>query len=328
MIPRSWFRKLFARPAAYPIRPSPKEAVMRTLMAVVVPAVGVLVYAALPAAGEQGSAERAGRGLAARLQDLDLTDEQEAKIKNIRKEHRPKVQKAARELAAVVKEEVDKVRGVLTPEQRTKLKAVKDERQKVRAEGLAERVGHLGQLDLTDDEVAKIREIHKDFRPKMEKVLRKLQGLLTDDQNKARQEALRAGKRRREVLEALNLTDEQKQKVQAIGKEVATLCRERMEKLRDVLSAGEKEKLQDLRKERKERVRDRMAHRIVNLKDLNLTEDQKVQIADIRKEYRPKVQEAGNKLRATIRDDIEAIVAVIKADRARVKTPRANKGGK
>jgi Spy/CpxP family protein refolding chaperone len=139
-----------------------------------------------------------------------------------------------------------------------------------------------------------------------------LQGLLTDDQKKARQEALRAGKRRREVLEALNLTDEQKQKVRAIGREVATLVRERMEKLRDVVSAGQKEKLQDLREERKERVRDRMAHRIANLKDLNLTEDQKAQIAAIRKEYRPKVQKAGNKLRATIRDQIEAIVAVIK----------------
>jgi Spy/CpxP family protein refolding chaperone len=312
MIPRSWFRKLFARPAAGPIRPSPKEAVMRTMPAVVVLGVGVLVYAALPAAAQQGSAERAGKGLAARLQDLDLTDEQEAKVVDIRKEHRPKVQEAARDLATVVKEEVDKVRGVLTPQQRTKLEAARDERQELRPEGLAERVGHLGELDLTDDEVAKIREIHKDFRPKMEKVLRELQGLLTDDQNKARQEALQAGKRRREVLAALKLTDEQKQKVRAIGKEVATLARERMEKLRDVLGVGQKEEFRDLREERKERVRDRMAYRIANLKDLNLTEEQKAQIASIRKEYRPKVQEAGNKLRATIRDEIEAIVAVIK----------------
>ena len=53
-------------------------------------------------------------------------------------------------------------------------------------------------------------------------------------------------------------------------------------------------------------------HWIANRKDLNLTEGQKAQIADIRKEYRPKVQEAGNKLRATIRDGMEAIMAVIK----------------
>jgi hypothetical protein len=55
-----------------------------------------------------------------------------------------------------------------------------------------------------------------------------------------------------------------------------------------------------------------MAYWIANRKDLNLTEGQKAQIAQIRKEYRPKVQEAGNKLRATVTDGLEAIVAVIK----------------
>ena len=85
-----------------------------------------------------------------------------------------------------------------------------------------------------------------------------------------------------------------------------------MEKLSDLLGAGQKEELQDPREECKERVRDRMAYRIANLKDLNLTEDQKAQIAAIRKEYRPKVQEAGNKLRATVTDGLEAIMAVIK----------------
>jgi Spy/CpxP family protein refolding chaperone len=55
-----------------------------------------------------------------------------------------------------------------------------------------------------------------------------------------------------------------------------------------------------------------MAHRIANLKDLNLTDEQKTKIADIRKECRPKVHEAGNKLRAIVREEVEAIVAVIK----------------
>jgi Spy/CpxP family protein refolding chaperone len=32
------------------------------------------------------------------------------------------------------------------------------------------------------------------------------------------------------------------------------------------------------------------AHAIANFKDLNLTEDQKTKITDIRKEFRPKVQ--------------------------------------
>jgi Spy/CpxP family protein refolding chaperone len=292
-------------------RPSPKEEAMRILVTAVALAVGVSAYAALPAIAEEKAAEKAGV-LGARLQDLNLTDEQEAKIADIRKESRPKVQEAAKDLKAVVKEEVEKARAVLTPEQLKKLEAAKEERQERRAEGLAERVAHLQDLDLTEGEVEKIGEIRKEFRPKIEKALKDLQGLLTDDQKKARQEALAAGKKRREVLEALKLTDEQKEKVQAVCKEVATLVREEMEKIRDVLSAEQKEKLQDLKEERKERVRDRQAHRIATLKDLDLTEDQKAKIADIRTEYRPKVQEAGNKLRAAIRDEVEAIVGVIK----------------
>jgi Spy/CpxP family protein refolding chaperone len=281
-------------------------------MAVVALAVGMWVYAALPAAAEEAAEQKAAGALAERMQDLNLTDEQEAKIADIRKEYRPKVQGEGKELAAVVKEEVEKVQAVLTPEQRTKLAAAKEERQERRAEGLAERVAHLGELDLTDGEMAKIGDIRKEYRPKIEQALKQLQGLLSDDQKKARQEALKANKKRREVLQALNLTDEQRAKVQAVGKDLATLVREEMEKVRDVLSAEQKEKLQELKEERHERVRDRMAHRIANLKDLNLTEDQKAQITTIRNEYRPKVHEAGNKLRATVREEVEAIVAVIK----------------
>jgi Spy/CpxP family protein refolding chaperone len=284
---------------------------MRTLMAAVALAVGVSVYAALPAIAEEKAAEKAGV-LGARVQDLNLTDEQEAKIADIRKEYRPKVQEATKDLAGVVKEEVEKVRGVLTPEQRTKLEADKEERKERRAEGLAERIAHFNELDLTDGEMEKIAEIRKEYRPKIEKALKEMDGLLSDDQKKARREALAAGKKRREVLASLNLTDEQKEKVQTVCKEVATLVREEMEKIRDVLSAEQKEKLTDLKEERKERVRDRMAHRIANLKDLDLTEDQKTKIADIRKEFRPKVHEAGNKLRGTVREEVEAIIAVIK----------------
>jgi Spy/CpxP family protein refolding chaperone len=284
---------------------------MRTLMAVVALAVGMSAYAALPAA-EEAAEQKAAGALAERIQDLNLTDEQEAKIADIRKEYRPKVQEAGKDLAAVVKEEVEKVGAVLTPEQKVKLEAAKEERQERRAEGLAERVAHLGELDLTDGEIAKIADIRKEYRPRIEQALKQLQGLLSDEQKRAREAALKAGKRRREVLQALNLTDEQREKVQAVGKEVATLVREEMEKVRDVLSAEQKEELQVLREERKDRIRDRQAHRIANLKDLNLSDDQKTRIADIRKEYRPKVHEAGNKLRGTVREEVEAIVAVMK----------------
>ncbi len=113
---------------------------MRTLMAVVALVVGMAFYAALPVAAENKADEKGAVGLAERMQDLNLTDQQEAKITDIRKEFKPKVQEAAKDLAAVVKEEVEKVHGVLTPEQRKKLEEAKDERKELRAERLPERL--------------------------------------------------------------------------------------------------------------------------------------------------------------------------------------------
>jgi Spy/CpxP family protein refolding chaperone len=285
---------------------------MRTLMAAVALAVGVSAYAALPAAAQDKADQRAAGVLAERIQDLNLTDEQEAKIADIRKEYRPKVQEAAKELGTVVKDEVEKARAVLTPEQRTKLAAEKEERKEFRAERLAERIAHVEELDLTDDEVAKFAEIRKECRPKIEKAMEGLNGLLTDDQKKAREEGLKAGKKRREILASLHLTNDQKAKVEAVCKEVRALLREELEKMRDVLTESQKEKLEEFKDERKDRVRDRKAHAIASFKELNLTDEQKTKLMDIRKEYRPKVHEAGNKLRATVREEVEAILAVLK----------------
>jgi Spy/CpxP family protein refolding chaperone len=91
------------------------------------------------------------------------------------------------------------------------------------------------------------------------------------------------------------------------------LVHEELEKMRDVLTEGQREKLQELKGERLEHVRDRMACRIANFKELNLTDQQKSQIADIRQEFRPKVHEAGTKLRGTVKEEVEAILAVMKA---------------
>src|SRR6516165_12498311 len=86
--------------------------------------------------------QRAAEGLAERIQDLNLTDPQETKIEDIQKECRPKVEEAAKEVVGLVKEEVDKIREVLTPEQKTKLESLKEERKEQRAEGLASRIAH------------------------------------------------------------------------------------------------------------------------------------------------------------------------------------------
>jgi Spy/CpxP family protein refolding chaperone len=285
---------------------------MRILSAGLALAVAVALWAAPAAADEKTGQKGLAGGLAARIQDLHLTEQQEARITDIRKEFRPKVQAASKELAAVAKEELDKVQGVLTAAQKQKLQASREELKEMRAESLAEEIAHLGDLDLTHNELAQIADIRKEYRPKIEQTLNKLDGLLTDGQKKARQEALQAGKKHREVLDALRLSDEQKEKVHNFCKRMGTLCREEMEKVRDALSGQQRQQLQEVKEEVREHVRDRMAHRIATLQELNLTEEQKAQITAIRKEYRPKVQEAGNKLRAAVREEVEAIVAVLK----------------
>jgi Spy/CpxP family protein refolding chaperone len=283
---------------------------MRTLMAVGALVVGTAIFASLPAAEEKKAEERTG--LAERIQDLNLTDAQEAKIAEIRKDYRPKVQAAAKDLAAIVKEEVEKIEGVLTPEQKKKVAEFKEERKEFRGERLCERIAHVEELDLTEGEVAKLSEIRKEFHPKIEKAMKGLEGLLTDAQKKAREEALKSGMKRKEVLAALKLTDDQKAKVEAVAKEVSTLVREELEKMREVLTESQKEKLADFKDERREHVRDRKAHAIANAKELNLTDDQKTKIGAIRKDYRPKVHEAGNKLRGMAKEEVDAILIVIK----------------
>src|SRR5262249_46298418 len=156
----------------------------------------------------------AGEIVVERIQDLNLTDEQEAKIAEIMKESQPKVQEAAKELVGIVKEEVEKVQEVLTADQKQKLAALKEERKEQRLEGLAARIARLRDLDLTENEESKIQDIRKECRPKLVKAMEGLRGILTDEQKKAREEALKAGKKRREVLAAVNLTRDQKAKVE------------------------------------------------------------------------------------------------------------------
>jgi Spy/CpxP family protein refolding chaperone len=258
------------------------------------------------------AAQELRAGLVERIQELNLSEEQEAKIAEIQTTARPKVEAAAKALAAVAKEEADKAMAVLTPEQREKAAAAKEEREELRAEGVSERLARLQDLDLSDAQIAQIEAIRKECRPELAKAMEGLRGLLTPEQRKAREEALSSGKKHREVLASLNLTPEQKEKVAAACKECCAAVGEELEKFQQALTAQEKEKLADLRDERKEHVRDRRVHRIANLRELALTPDQQEKLAAIRQEYRPKVQEAGNALRAAVRDELQAIAAVIK----------------
>jgi Spy/CpxP family protein refolding chaperone len=85
-----------------------------------------------------------------------------------------------------------------------------------------------------------------------------------------------------------------------------------MTQIEGLLTASQKEKLAVLKDEVRDQVRDRMAHRIMNFRELNLTDEQKTALADIRQDYRPRIHEAGNTLRATIREEVRAIMDVLK----------------
>jgi Spy/CpxP family protein refolding chaperone len=261
---------------------------------------------------DEAQAKKAGAVLVMRIEELNLTDDQEAKIAEIRKEFQPKVREAAQALAGIVKDEEGQVGAVLTDEQKEKTKEFKEERKEQRQENLTERLAHLKELDLTEAERAKIEEIRKEYHPKIVAAMEGLKGILNEDQKKGREEGLKAGKKHREIVASLNLTDEQKEKVQAVCKEVASTVREELEKIRDVLTEEQQAKLPELKEERQERVRDRRVLRIVNLKELNLTDEQRAKIHDIRKEFQPKVHQAGNKFRELVREEIGNILAIMK----------------
>jgi len=278
----------------------------------------VVVVALLPktaAAYQQTSENKEGASevMVEGMVDLSLTDDQETKLADLRKEFRPKIQEAAKELAGLVKDELDKVREVLTPEQREKVKALVEERQEKRAERMAERIAHLKDLELSDAERAQFEEIREEYRPKLEKLMKELSGVLTDEQKKTREEGLKAGKSRRDIRQSLNLTAEQKEKVESIGKELVSVVRDELEKMKSVLTTAQQEKLEELKTERRDRARDRVVCAIVNFKDLDLTDEQKSKLAAIREEYRPKIHEAGNKLRAAVREAVTQVAEIVRS---------------
>src|SRR5262249_36139935 len=146
-------------PAAGCVLPLYEEVVMRSLIAVQALVIGLALYVTQPVAAVQ---KVGGVILVERIQDLHLSEAQEAKVADIRKTTGAKVKEAAKDLAAILKDEENKVMAVLTPDQRTKVAAMKEERMEMRGDRLCERITHLKELDLTDAEFAKLMEIRKD----------------------------------------------------------------------------------------------------------------------------------------------------------------------
>jgi Spy/CpxP family protein refolding chaperone len=109
----------------------------------------------------------------------------------------------------------------------------------------------LKEVSLTDDQKVKVEEVKKEYGPKLKEARQKMDGILTEDQKKARTEAMKAARAagkdrqeaRKEVEAAVKLTDDQKAKMAEAKKGVDTLRKEAREKILALLTPEQKEQL-------------------------------------------------------------------------------------
>lgn len=107
-------------------------------------------------------------------------------------------------------------------------------------------------MDLSEDQKEKLGKIRDDFEVKKQEIQGKLAELLTEEQKQTAKDALdsarQAGKKGREVYQSLEaslkITDEQKQKMEPIGKELQKLVSDTMKQVVEVLTPEQKETLQ------------------------------------------------------------------------------------
>jgi len=112
---------------------------------------------------------------------------------------------------------------------------------------------------LSDEQKTKLKALQSEFAGKFTDLRTKTAGVLTPEQRKARsqafQEARKAGKKRRELAAAADaaakITDEQKAKIDEIRKEQRTLTQAFQAKLREILTAEQKDQLKEAAKKRK-----------------------------------------------------------------------------
>jgi Spy/CpxP family protein refolding chaperone len=111
----------------------------------------------------------------------------------------------------------------------------------------------LEQLDLSAEQKEKLKTIHDEFGPKMKAVFEKAHEVLSEDQRKAAEEAMKtakaAGKKGRAVFEAVEAavkpTDEQKEKLAKFVPEVLAVHKEAAKAAMGVLTPEQQSKLKE-----------------------------------------------------------------------------------
>lgn len=107
----------------------------------------------------------------------------------------------------------------------------------------------LKALNLTEEQTAKLKAIGEEVKDQLQEARKAVMGILTEEQKKARQEAEKAAKEagkagkelRAAVDAAVQLTDEQKTKMQEARKKLAAVQKEIVEKLMPVLTPEQQE---------------------------------------------------------------------------------------
>ena len=108
-------------------------------------------------------------------------------------------------------------------------------------------------LELTAEQKEKLKGLEKEYGPKLKEARAKMDSIITDEQKKARAEAMKAakeagkkGKELRQAVEAaVQLTDEQKAKMAEARKAMGPLQREVREKFMALLTPEQKEAIKE-----------------------------------------------------------------------------------
>jgi hypothetical protein len=107
------------------------------------------------------------------------------------------------------------------------------------------------EIELTAEQTEKLAALKKEFSPKLTELIQKVNGIYTDEQKKARQEAAKKakddGKTGRDAKAAtdaaVKLTDEQKKQLDDLQPKLQAMQNEVREKVASLLTAEQKAKL-------------------------------------------------------------------------------------
>jgi hypothetical protein len=121
----------------------------------------------------------------------------------------------------------------------------------------------LQELDLSEEQDAKLEGIRAETAPKMKVVMDKIGEIVTEEQKKAveaaAEKAREDGKKGPEffaaVQSAIELTDEQQEKMNRLVPEVRAVQRQMMKSIANMLTPAQKEKMKQLRAPRKKKAK-------------------------------------------------------------------------